>query len=68
MLSEEEKRELLEMADSAAIRDEFRALRAAAEWPRAATDLDQLIVFLTTMSRFGSAHPRTFVHYDRVLL
>ena len=70
MLSEEEKRQLKEMAQSAAIREEFRAVQAASRFPTdRPLDLDQFLDFLTTMSRLGPPPlPRPFVPYSRVLL
>lgn len=71
MLSEEEKREMQEMAKSDAVREEFRRLRAASKLPRSTpVDLDQLLDFLTTMSRLCPTPPppRPFVPYSRVLL
>ena len=71
MLSEEEKRELKEMAASAAIREEFEQLRAASRLPRSQpVDLDQLLDFLTTMARLCPTPPppRPFVPYSCVLL
>lgn len=71
MLSEEERREMREMAQSEAIREEFCRLKAASRLdPTQPVDLDQLLDFLTTMSRL-SAQPlpqRPFVAYSRVLL
>ncbi|OGR87837.1 MAG: hypothetical protein A3J74_10525 [Elusimicrobia bacterium RIFCSPHIGHO2_02_FULL_57_9] len=56
MLSEEEKRELLEMAGSSQLREEFRRLRQS---PRSSRlmDLDRLMRFLTDFSRFSPARP-----------
>jgi len=66
MLSEDEKRELRSLASSPTLRNEFRQLRkssyAGTERP---IDVDQLISFLTTMSRLCSTppQPRSFVPY-----
>ena len=56
-MREEEKREMLEMASSPALREAFRRLRRAPR-PRE-MDLDDLIDFLSAMGRFGpAARPR----------
>ena len=69
MLTEEEKRELLEQAHSPAARDEFRALKDASRRSRSTpVDLDRFIGFLTAMSRFAPASPREFVEYRNVIL
>ena len=70
MLSEQERREMAEMARSPAIREEFERLRRASQLdPSQPVDLDQLLDFLTTMSRcFPAPPPRPFVRYSRVLL
>lgn len=58
MLSEEEKKELLEMAASQALREEFRRLREGAMPPDPASmDLDFLIRFLNAASHFSGAAP-----------
>ena len=71
MLSEEEKREMKDMARSPAIREEFEKVRALSQLPRSEpVDLDQLVKFLTFMSRL-STHPfppRRVAPYSRVLL
>ena len=67
MLSEQERRELLDMARSAAVREEFRQLEAARTTHP--VDLDTYVRFLTSMSRFTTPPPlRSFVPYTRVLL
>lgn len=69
MLSEDEKRELRSLASSSTLRNEFRQLRnssrADTEKP---VDIDQLLSFLTTMSRLCPPSPRfrTFVPYTDV--
>ncbi len=67
MLTEEEKQELKQLASSTAIRDEFRLLRknSLALQP---VDVDQLLRFLTAMSRLSPtpAAPRAFVPYTQV--
>ena len=71
MLSDEEKRQLKEMAASAAIREEFQRLREASKFPRGqSVNIDELLDFLTTMSRLCPTPPppRPFVPYTRVLL
>jgi hypothetical protein len=69
MLTDQERRELKEMVASQTIREEFRRLKAASRsaTPRAA-DLDQLLNFLTTMSRFSTQppRPRQFISYSQV--
>lgn len=58
MLSEQEKKELLEMAASQALREEFRRLREGAMPPDpGSVDLDFLIRFLNAASRLGGAEP-----------
>ena len=69
VLSEEEKQELKSMASSSVIRDEFRQLRKSSySDPEKPVDIDQLLSFLTTMSRLSSvpAQPRAFVPYANV--
>ena len=69
MLSEEEKRELKEMAASVSVRDEFRLLRRLSlEHQR--VDVDRLLKFLTAMSRLNprSGPPRKFIEYTSVKL
>ncbi len=69
MLSDAEKRDLLEMARSTAIRDEFRAAKAASAIPPGAhIDIDTLVAFLTAMNRILPLPPRPFVRHSRVLL
>ena len=71
MLSEDERREMQEMARSQMIREEFERLRAASRpHPSQPFDLDRLLNFLTTMSRFSTVPPapRPFHPYARVLL
>jgi hypothetical protein len=69
VLSEEEKRELKEMAASALVRDEFRLLRRLSlEHKR--VDVDRFIQFLTAMSRLNPkpVPPRKFIEYTIVKL
>ena len=71
MLSEEERREMKVMAASATLREEFNRLRAASRCPPGQPmDVDQLLDFLTTMSRLSSQppSPRPFLPYSRVRL
>ncbi len=71
MLSEQERREMLEMTKSAAVREEFRRLKTASQLPKnRPVDLDGLMDFLTTMTRFSGRPlpPRPFVHYSNVRL
>jgi len=68
MLDATEKRELLEMAASDQLRQEFRRLRA--ESIPAEMDFDALLSFLSAASRMApaTAHPPTARHYPRALL
>ena len=69
MLSEAERSGLLEMAGSAAIREEFRALKAASALPPGAeVDVDAFVAFLTAMNRILPIRQRPFVEHTRVLL
>ena len=69
MLSDAEKRDLLEMASSAAVRDEFRAAKAASAIPPGADiDIDTFVAYLTAMNRVLPLPARPFVEYARVLL
>ena len=70
MLSEQERRELQELARSKALQDTMRQIRAASRpTPDKPVDLDRVIDFLSTMSVFApSRHRRRFVSYTRVLL
>lgn len=67
MLSEEERRDWLEMSRSAQLRRDFERLRQAAQ--RRTVTLDQYVTFASMMGRFGPPPPpRPFVRYSRVLL
>ncbi len=69
MLSEEEKRELRSLANSSTLREEFRQLRKSSYAdPNKPVDIDQLLSFLTAMSRLCPAptRPRPFVPYTDV--
>jgi len=70
MLSERARREMKEDAASATIRADFERLRIASRVdPSQPVDLDRVINFLSTMTRFGPpATPREPVSYSRVLL
>ena len=67
MLSEQERRDMKDMADSAAIREEFRRLKAASQRP---VPLDDYLRFLTMMSRLAppTLPPRRLLPYPRSLL
>ena len=55
MLSEQERQELKAVAASSKLREEFRRLSASSSLPRGErADLDQLMKFLTAMSRMFS--------------
>ncbi len=70
MLSDEERRSMLEMGQSAAVRAEFDRVRAAGRQAARKIDAQQLVEFLTMMTRLGGdrIRPRPFVPYTRVLL
>ena len=58
MLSEKALQEMKADAGSASIREDFERLRAAARRnPSEPVNLDQLIDFLSTMTRFGPIPP-----------
>jgi predicted thioredoxin/glutaredoxin len=60
MLSEEEKREMIEMAASATLREEFWTLRKNSQALERRVSVDELLRWLTAMSRIcpGSPLPR----------
>ena len=68
MLSEEEKQELKEVAASSTLREEFRALRNNSRDIESRVSVDQLVQWLTAMSRIcpDRAMPRPFVRYGNV--
>jgi len=68
MLSEQEKSELREMAQSAALREEFRALRQYSQQLERRISVDELMRWLTSMARVlpEPAAPRRFVEYKNV--
>ena len=70
MLSERARREMKEDAKSTTIRADFERLRRASRVdPSQPVDLDRVINFLSTMTRFGPpAAPREPIPYSRVLL
>ena len=70
MLSEQEKREMKEMAASAAIRKEFEHLRKIAQFPHdQPMDLNGLVEWLSTMNRcFPSLPPREPIPYPNARL
>ncbi len=71
MLSEAQRRSMQEMAASAEVREEFRRVRSLSQLPLdRPVDLDELVRFLTTMSRVSTVapKPRPFVEYTRIKL
>ena len=70
MLSDQEKREMLEMAASSSVREEFEHLQRASQIdPYQPMSADRLAAWLTAMSRiFPTSPPRKPVPYTRVLL
>lgn len=70
VLSEEEKREMKDVARSAAVRAEFQNVREASQLPLSeSVNLDQLVSFLSFMSRLSSPPPpRTPIHYPHARL
>jgi len=68
MLSEQEKLELREMAQSASLREEFRALRRYSQQLERRITVDELMRWLTAMSRVlpKPAELRRFVEYKNV--
>ena len=57
MLSDEERRDLLDMAASASLREDCRRLRSAARAAGAAMDADALLAFLSAAARLGPTPP-----------
>jgi hypothetical protein len=53
MLSEEEKREMREMAASATLREEFRTLRKNSQALERRLSVDELLHWLTAMARLS---------------
>jgi len=68
MLSEQEKLELREMAKSATLREEFRALSRYSQQLERRITVDEFMCWLTAMSRVlpTPAEPRRFVEYKNV--
>jgi hypothetical protein len=69
-LTEDEKREMREMAESASLQEEFRTMRRNSRAIEEQFTVDQLIRWLTTMARTypTPAKPRAFVQYTNVKL
>ena len=63
MISEEEKKELREMAASETIREEFRTMRRNSEAVERTITVDELAHWLTVMAREcpGAAKARRFI-------
>ena len=70
MLREDERRSMLAMGRSEAVREEFRRVRAAGRRADRALSTQQLLDFLTTMTRLTGRPlpPRPFVRYTNVRL
>lgn len=68
MLSEQEKRELREMAASESMREELRTLRRNSRAIERDIGVDELAHWLTVMGRVcpGAPRPQRFVHYTKV--
>jgi hypothetical protein len=68
VLTEKEKQELREMAGSASLREEFRAMERNSRAIDGRLSVDHLIQWLTTMARTSpvSAKPRPLVRYMNV--
>lgn len=68
MLSEQEKLELREMAQSATLREEFRALRQYSQKLERRITVDEFIRWLSAMARVlpKPAKPRRFIDYKNV--
>lgn len=64
MLSEEEKRELREMAASEKLREEFRTLRRNSRTIEGRVSVDELAHWLTVLNRIcpGNSKRRIFIH------
>ena len=58
MISEEEKQELREMAASASLREEFRAMRRISEAIERTITVDELAHWLTVMARVSASAPK----------
>lgn len=68
MFSEQEKLELREMAQSAALREEFRALHRNSRQLERRISVDEFMRWLTAMARVlpQTAEPSRFVEYKNV--
>jgi hypothetical protein len=68
VLTEEEKRELREMAASEKLREEFRILRKNSRMMEARVSVDELAHWLTVMNRIcpGGQKPRRIIPYSNV--
>lgn len=68
MLTEEEKAELREMAASATLREDFRALRKNSRAGKTDISADELIAWLSAMAVVcpKPVAPRPFVRYTHV--
>jgi len=68
VLSEQEKRELREMAASESMREELRTLRRNSRAIERDIGVDELAHWLTVMGRVcpGAPRPQRFVHYTKV--
>ena len=68
MLTESERREMREMAESASLKEEFRAMRRNSRAIEARLSVDQLIHWLTALARSCPVppKPRPFVDYTNV--
>ena len=68
MLTEKEKREMREMGESASLREEFRTLRRNSRAIEERIGLDQVVRWLTAMTRISSAAAkrRPFTDYANV--
>ena len=68
MLTEKEKREMREMAESASLKEEFRTMRRNSRAIEERMGLDQVVRWLTAMTRSfpADAKPRPFVRYTNV--
>ena len=69
MLSKQDRQDLLQMARSASVREEFRQMRARSRAAASQASLEAVVHWLSVMSRFGPpTRPRPPVPYARVLL
>jgi hypothetical protein len=68
MLSEQEKLELLEMARSTSLREEFRTLRRGSQQLERRMTVDEFMRWLSAMARVlpPPDKPRQFVEYKNV--